>query len=306
MTHQSENRYVSDEERRDFLKALGVGGTIVVGSATLGEVRDAVAAESNAELASIGQAIESDLTGALDRGLLASQQAAFAEEVAALPAVLERGFPEDAPRDEFESVAQAGRPIYDHMVEVGFFESTTEHLPELNPEYLQTAVQSFVGSAALAEPFENIGLTDEEGVDLAAAVIADAEELATQHWIATDKIDRSELEYGETIPPVTRGAAGGALLWFEDLDLHLWQKKILLTEEILERAVGHGRAMSAGFHLMTEGARHVAEQSGQFSQEELAALLSVGFAIQAVSQTRLPEEVYWITEEMRKPRTAMD
>lgn len=306
MTHENTNRYVSDEDRRDFLQALGIGGSIAVGSATLGEVRNAVTAEPSAKMASIGQAVQADLTGTLDPDLLASQQAALAEEVRALPAILERGFPQREPRNEFESVAQSARPVYDHLVGVGFFGSTTEHLPELDPEYLQSAVQTFVGTAALTEPFEDLGLSGEEGVDLAATVIADAEELAAQHWIATDKIDRSAVGYGESIPPVTRGAAGGVLLWLEDLDLHLWQKKVLLTEEILERAVWHSRSMAAGFHLMIESARHIAEESGQLSETELTALLSVGIATQAVSQTRLPEEVYWITEGMRKPRTVTE
>lgn len=297
-----EKQIVTDEERREFLKALGIGGTVAVGSASLGEVRESLSSETNPELASIGQTIQSDLTGALNTGLLASQQATLAEEVRTLPVVMERGLPENEPRDEFKSVAQAGQPVYDHLTEVGFFESTTEHLPMLNMEYLQSAVQSFVGSAALTEPFESLGLTGEEGVDLVATVIADAEELATQHWIATDKIDRSEVEYGESIPSVTRGVAGGVLLWFNDLDLHMWQKKVLISEEILKQAVWHGRSMAAGFYLMAESARHIAEESGQLSETELAALLSVGFAIQAVSQTRLPEDVYWITEEMRKPK----
>lgn len=298
------HRHVSDEDRREFLKVLGVTGAVAAGSATLSEVRDAasVTTETAAELAPIGEAIRADLAGSLDAGLLTSQQTAFASTASALPAIVERGLPVDAPRKEFQQVAAEGRPVYDHLLEVGFFESTTEHLPEFTSAYIEESVRRFVDSEPLAAPLGVLGFTDQELVDLGATAIAHREDLGDRHWIATDELPREQMEIGAHIPPMTQGAAGGALLWFEDLDTHLWQQQVLLTDEILADTVWDARAMAAGVQLMTEGATRIAEGDAELAHDELAALLSSGFALQTIAQNLLVQDAYWITEEMRAPR----
>ncbi len=293
---------LTDEERREFMKALGVGSAVALGGATLDDVRESLDRETSAELAPVGQAIHADLSGALDSAALAEHQTAFAQEASALAGIAASGFPTDGPRDDFARVAEGGRPIYDHLGEVSFFESTTAHLPQFTPEYLQKSVEAFVGSEALAEPLEQLDLAGTEGVDLLGTVIANAEAISDYHWVATDQIPRDEIEIGEQIPPMTRGAAGGVLLWLEDLDNHLWQKRPLLTEEMLDAAAWHAQSMAAGFQLMTAGAKAIADESGALSDGELGALLSTGFAVQAIAQNLLPRDVYWVTEEMRAPR----
>jgi hypothetical protein len=302
MVYGRRSSKVTDEERRDFLKALGVGSAVAVGGVSLNEVRDTISAASTETLAPIGQSIKTDVAGELDGQLLASSQATFAEQATAVPSVVQRGFPTDGPRDDFAGVAAAGQPIYDHLGEVGFFESTTENLPEFTPEYLTQSVKAFVGSEQLAAPLTDIDLTTQESTDLVATVISNAQALSDYHWVATDQIPRGEIEIGEEIPPMTKGATGGVLLWLEDLDTHLWQKRTLLTDEILEAAAWHAQSMAAGFHLMSKGAKAIADESGALSDAELGALLSTGFAIQAISQNLLPQDVYWITEEMRSSR----
>lgn len=294
--------HVTDEERRDFLKALGVVGAVSVGGATLGDVRSEVAVETGGELPAVGQRIRDDLTGTLESGSIADGQAALVAAANELPAALDRGLPVEEPRNEFGAVATAGRPIYDHLEAAGFFESTTEHLPTFSPATLESAVQTFVGSEALSESLANGGLAETEGVDVLAEVVANAAELSDHHWIATDEIPRAEIEFGEYIPPMTQGAAGGALLWLEDLDHYLFTHQVLLTDAILSDAVWHGRSMATGFHLVAEGARAIAAEDAAYSDGELAALLSTGFAVQAIAQGLLPQDVYWIGEEMRDER----
>lgn len=292
---------IDDEQRRDVLKALGITGAIAAGGVTLEEAQEAMSAEASEELAPVGQAIQAELGGNLDAGLIAGQQAALTEAASALPAAAEQGLPEDEPREDFERIASAGWPVYEHLTEVGFFESTTEHLPEFTPETLTESVRTFVGSEALARPLEGMDFTDEKGVDLVSTVVANAQQLSDHHWVATEEIPRAQIEFGEAIPPMTMGAAGGVLLWLDDLDLHLWQNEVLLTEDILADATWYGQSMAAGFQLMSEGARVIAEDSGALSDSELGALLSTGFAVQAISQGLLPQDVYWVTEEMRDP-----
>ena len=300
MVLPNKRQYVDDDERREFLKALGVAGAVAAGGTGLTEVRDAMSANASAEIAAVGESISADLTGQIDAELIASQQSAVATAANELSAVPERGLPTDGPRHEFAAVEEAGRPIYDHLVEVGFFESTTEHLPAFEPTFLQSAVGAFVESEALSEPLAGMGFDDGAGVDLLTEVVANAEELSEHHWIATDEIPRAEIEFGEFIPTMTRGAAGGALLWLKDLDHHLFTHEVLLTDEIVADATWHGQSMAAGFQLMAEGAKALGD--GSVSGRDLTALLSTGFAVQAIAQGLLPQDAYWISEEMRAER----
>lgn len=303
MGHEHIEQGVTDEDRREFLKALGIAGTVGVGGMTLNEVRNVVSTTGAAEeLAPVGRAIKADLAGALDVGLIASQQEAFAEAVSALPAVVDEGLPGAEPREDFQAVADAGRPVYEHLQGAGFFESTTSHLPEFTPKYITQSAELFVGTESIAEPLKELGITDEVGLDLVVPVVNQADDISEHHWLATDMIPREQIEYGEHIPAMTSAAAGGSLLWLEDLDLHLWQDKILISDEILNNAVWDTQGMAAGFHLMAEGAKVIGEESDELSNEALGALLSTSFAMQTIAQWMLIQDAYWITEEMRAPR----
>lgn len=290
---------IQDEDRRDLLKTLGIVGTVAVGSATLSDLQSVTSPTESEELAPVGQAIQSEMGGAIDSDLIATQQAELRSAAADLDTVVERGFPTEGPRHEFGPIAEAGRPIYDHLGDVGFFESTTEILPHFNSQFLQNTIATFASSEPLTTTLEETGVNEGAGVDLLAEVVVNSEALRQKHWVATDSITREEVEIGEYIPPMTMGAAGGALLWLEDLDKHLWQKRVILSDQILTDAVWHGKSMAAGFYLMSEGARIIGAEEAMLSESELGALLSTGFAVQAISQGLLPQDVYWVTEEMR-------
>lgn len=293
---------ITDEDRRDLLKALGIVGTVAAGGLTLEEIHQATAtsaAVETEELALIGETVHAELAGSVDASLLASQQDALASSTGALASSLDQGFPADAPREEFAAVAAAGRPVYDHLDDIGFFTSTTQAIPEFDPSFLETAVQGFVASDALTSALESIDFGGTAGVDLITTVVANAEELSHHHWVATDKIDRSQIEFGDAIPAMTKGASGGVLLWLEDLDGHLWRQANILTEEIHADAVWHAQSMAAGFYLIAEGAKALAGDENGYGDDELGALLSTGFAVQAIAQGLLPQDVYWVTDEMR-------
>lgn len=297
---------VSDEERREFLKVLGVTGTVAAGGATLEELNGEITTGAAAELAPVGQAIRSDLTGELDTALVAEQQAALTAGVNELPASLEHGLPGEAatePRAEFSRVAAAGMPVYEHLRDVGFFASAAEHLPAFNLESLGSAVETFVGSETLVEMADGIGTGEQQGADLLATVIGNAEQLEDYHWIATEDLPGGASSIGESFPSAPQAAAGGALLWLDDIDQHLYQKSVFLTEQIHADAVWHGESMATGFYLMGEAATLIGEESGAVSDAELGALLTTGFAIQAITQGLLPQDVYWVTEQMRAPRS---
>ncbi|WP_435179082.1 twin-arginine translocation signal domain-containing protein [Halorussus sp. AFM4] len=318
MVHGHRERSISDEQRREFLKALGVGGAVAAGGATLDDVREAVGTGASDELASVGEAIRSDLAGELDADLLASGHEDVAAAASGLTAVPDRGLPgmDEGPREEFAAVAEAARPVYDHLAEVGFFESTTERLPEFTPSYIEDSVRRFVVSEGLAGSLSDLGFDQAELVDLLATTVAHRERIGDRHWVSTDELPREQMEFAEYVPPMTRAAAGGVLLWLEDLDEHVWTNAVLITDDILADATWDARAMAAGFDLMVDGARRVAESEAQgaaasraegprgeaTSDDELAGLLSSGFALQAIAQNLLPEDAYWIDEEARAER----
>lgn len=303
MANKYVNKHVTNEERREFLKALGVAGALGAGGITLNEVREEMASiPSDSGLTSVGAGIRADLTGELDAGLLTSGATAFADAAKGLPVAVDRGLPSESVRNEFGAVAAAGQPVYAHLTETDFFEVTTEHLPTFTPDFLQTTVQSFVGSAVLAEPVSRIGLTGTAATDMIATVIANSDRITDYHWVASESVSREELEDIAYIPPMTQGAAGGALLWLDDLDQYLWQAEVLLTDDILSDAVWHSQSMAAGFALMNKAATAVATDDDELTDEQLGAVLVTGVAVQTIAQTLLPTDVYWVTNEMRAPK----
>jgi hypothetical protein len=300
---------VGDEERRAFLKALGVSGAVAAGSATLDDVREATSPPATDEVQPVGDAIADDLTGELDAELIARHQSELAERTGALTAVLDRGVPADGPREEFGRVAAAARPIYDHLLGAGFFESATEHLPAFDAEYVEASVRRAVATDALPDALAESGFAEREQVDLLATVVNHRRRLGERHWVQTDRLPRERMTIGEHVPTMTGAAAGGALLWLDDLDEHLWSQQVLLTDDALADAVWEARAMAAGLQLMAEGARAVGSEDSALSGAERPALsgadrtavLVGGFALQAIAQNLLPEDVYWLSEERRAP-----
>lgn len=302
MGYEYTRQEVTDEDRREFLKVLGITGTAAVGGMTVSELRGELSAGSAEELASTGEAIEADLTGSLNADLIATQQAEFVTQASSIPAVIDEGLPTGEPRNDFAAVAEAGQPVYDHLSDVGFFESTTNHMPEFTPESLVASVEQFITSEQLAETLVPVGFDAREMVDLFVAIVDGRHVLSNQLWLATDEIPQEQIRGGEHIAPMTKQAAGGVLLWLNDLDLHLSDQSVLITDEILADATWNAHAMAAGFQMMTEGAKEIAEGSGRLSNSELGSLFATGFSLQTMAQYLLPHDAYWITEEMRAPR----
>lgn len=300
MTHIDNT--ADDASRRELLKLLGLTGTAAAGGVTLEQLSEAATAPTEDELAPTGQAINAELSESIDADLVASYQTDLVEAASPLPAVAERGLPEGAPRNDFGAVAAAQRAIYDHLVEAGFFEATTEQLPNFTVEYLESNVRTFASSEALVAPLAAMGFEGEAGVDLLATVVGNTQRIIDHHWIATDELPRERIELGDFVPPMTQAAAGGGMLWMDDLDLHLWQDKVLIDDEILADTIWHAQSIAAGFQLMAEGAKAVGREGAAFTDSELTALLTTGFAVQAISQSLLKKDSYWITEEMRASR----
>lgn len=298
--------WVTEGGRRKFLKTLGVA---TVAGATLSEVTledlsETVTVEDADRLGSMGAAIKSDVGEALDGELLRDETAALATQIERVPSLRAAGVPDSAEGHYGELVEPAWR-IEEHLAEVGLFESAEEHFPTFTPSHIASTTQKLVRTNALASLLADIGFGERERTDLAARVVNDQEYLA--QWVPVE-VYPDEL-YGpgddavdpETVAPLHRRAAGGALLWIDGLDKHLWQYEVLVTDEILDHAARDVKAMLGGFYLLSHAVNALVR--GGISDEMLSAVITGATGIMIVSQNEFAVNVARITDEMRAPRT---
>ncbi|NEU55407.1 hypothetical protein [Halorussus sp. MSC15.2] len=307
---QGEQPYsrISDEERRKFLKVLGVASAAATGGSaiddvTLGDLRDLVAVESAGEFARRGEAIRNDLSGSLDAELLATEMAGVADAIADLSAVRAAGVPDRGEELYAELTTPAWR-IDDHLTEVGFYASAEANLPRFTSEHIERMTKQLVHTASLAETLSEVGFGEHEQTALVANVVSQADRLAL--WEPTWVLEEAPVEEvnPDYVSPLQKRAASGALLWIDGLDKHLRQNQVLLTDELLDDGIADVRAMLGGFYLLSAAADRLGR--GEISDEELTALVSGSTAMLIASQTDLQYDLVRITDEMRAPRTGGD
>lgn len=262
------------------------------------ELSGAVERRPDSGLDSMGRAIRGDLSGRLDASLLESGRDDVASQIRRLPEVREAGIP-DEPRGLYQAVAEPGWRVYDHLADVGFFESVEEHLPRFTPEHIAHTARELILADALQEDLGEVGFDDREQVALLTSVVNDNTRLA--RWVPTGEIPAERVEFDVSyVPPLHQRAVGGALLWLRDLDRHLWQDRVLMTDEILDDAARHTKAMLGGLYVVATAASDVA--TGQtLTDGQLTAALTAGAAVAIVGQEELMNDVYYIDDEMRAP-----
>jgi hypothetical protein len=290
------------EDRARLAESLGISEPSTGDRLTFEELRRTIDRETDPEFASMGESIRSDLTGRLDAGLLEEELSNLLTQINRLPEVREAGIPEGEAEPErlYREVVEPGWRIYDHLVESGFFESVEANLPRFTPEHIERTAHGLIGADPLAATLEECGFDEHEKTVLVMNVVNNNNRLA--RWTPTKDIPE-EVEFNvEDVPPLQQRAMGGTLLWVKNLDVHLWQKRILITDEILDDGYWDIKAMLGGLYVMALAAHEIAE-GGSLSDEELAAALSASTAIQITNQEEIVKDMFWITEEMRKPST---
>ena len=292
---------IDQEDRRQFLKVVGLTGAVAAGSEfTLSDLRGEVEGETAGELAAMGEAIRSDLVGTLDAGLLGSELASLEGQIERLPELRAMGVPAEN-STEYQALAEPGWAIHEHLVEVGFFESVEEHLPEFTPEHIGATAREFINTAALASALAELGYSEEELTSTVVNVVNNKERLAM--WVPTKNIPAGVEGFDPAnIAPLHQRASAGVLLWTDYLDTYLWQNEVLLTDTILDNNYGDLKQMYAGLHLLASAAEDLAG-SQELSDAQLTAALSAGAAMMIVGQEDLTNDVMRITDEMRAPRT---
>lgn len=311
MTTEYTESGLSDDERRDFLKVLGVAGAVATGGTaleevTLSDLREAVAVESTGEFARRGEAIRNGLTGELNAELLGAEMAGIADAIDRLPEVRAAGIPGRG-EELYGELTNAAWRIDEHLSEVGFYASTEANLPRFGPDHIEAMSKQLVQTEALEVALSEVGFGEREQTELVANVVRQSDHLAmwqpTWGYEAVEGGDEFEIN-PEYVPPLHERAAAGALLWIDGLDEHLRQKRVLITDRMLDDGIADVRAMLGGFYLLSDAAERLGR--GDVSDAELTALVSGSTAILIAGQTDLQYDLVRITDEMRAPRTGGD
>lgn len=290
-----------------LIENLGADGSIADEELTLDTLRTAIEGDVDEEFASMGEAIRSDLEGTLDVELLESVLSDLETEIERLPEVQEAGIPggEREPERLYRELIEPAWRMYEHLVDVGFFESVDVNAPRFSSENIRNTAHGLVEADPLTSELESVGFDEQEQLRLMASVVNSDRELA--RWVPTNEIpDEVEFEV-DFVPPLHQRAAGGALLWIRTLDVHLWQKQILITDEILDDGYRDVKAMLGGLYLLTRAAHEIGiGEESSLTDGQLMAALTASAAILILNQEALCHDVFYITEDMRAPPEARE
>lgn len=285
------------EDHRELANNLGVEEA-ADDQVTFQQLSGAVKAETDPSFASMGEAIRGDLSGRLDADLLETERANIAAQLGRLEEVREVGVP-DGPDGPYSEVAEPVRRVYDHLVEVGFFESLEENLPRFTADHIAQTARELILADPLTTGLDEVGFDEREKVALLMNVVNNNDRLA--RWVPTAEIPAERVEFDvSNVPPLHQRAVGGGLLWIENLDKHLWHQEVLITDRILDDAAWNVKALLGGLYVVTTAALDVAT-GDTLSDGQLTAALTAGAAISIISQEDLMRDAHYITDEMRAP-----
>lgn len=296
---------VTSEDRRELADFLGASATTTRERLTLTEIRKAIDSETDPEFASMGETVRTDLTGKLDADLLSEELTTMEMQIGRLPEVREIGIPngEKKPDTLYRELIEPGWRVYEHLVDIGFFESVEANLPRFTPELIEQTAHELIQTEPLTAALTECGFAEREKLVLMMNVVNN--NIRLSRWIPTKEIPDSVEFDVEHVPPVHQRAAGGALLWINALDDHLWQKEVLITEKILDDGHWHIKAMLGGLYVMTMAAREIAgEGDRSLTDAQVTAALTASTAMMIVNQEEVLKDMFWITEEMRAPSKA--
>lgn len=289
---------ITTEDQRDLIRNLGVERLRGAESVTLQELGGEISSRTDPAFASMGESIRRNLSDSLDADLLKTELTNTATEITRLPKIRAAGIPNESGHS-YRAAAAPGWRAYEHLVEVGFFESVEESLPRFTPEYIAHTARELILADPLQSELGEVGFDEREKIALLMNVVNNNTRLA--RWVPTREIPE-DVEFDlSSVPPLHQRAVGGALLWIRDLDGHLWRNEVLVTDEILDDAVWRAKALLGGLYVVLMAARDIADED-QLSDGQLTAALTAGAAIDIISQEELMREVYYITDEMRTPR----
>ena len=296
---------VTAEDQRELVENLGVRRSATSERPTLAELREVIDAETDPEFASMGEAIQKDLSGELNRDLIEKELPKMAAQLDRLPAVHDAGIPEGErePEELYRELVEPGWRVYEHLVDVGFFESVEANLPRFTPEHIEHTANELIRAEPLTAALDEIGFDEREQTVLMMNVVNNNTRLA--QWVPTKDIPEGVEFDVSNVPPLHQRAMGGSLLWINALDVHLWQKRVLITDEIIDDGYWHIKAMLGGLYVMAMAASGIAaNENGSLTDAQVTAALTASTAMLIINQDGIMQTMFRITEEMRAPSDA--
>lgn len=295
------DQYIDENERRDFLKALGVAGSVGVGGKfTLESIQSATTAGGAAELESMGKALRQDLSGSLTASVLSAGSAGVADQLDRIPEIAAMGIPEEV-GTAYSELAEPGWAINEHLLEVGFYSTAEQHLEPFTASHVAESAKSVISSGTLSGLLAEVGFDASERTALMMSVVNNNAHLSK--WMPIelypDELTGEELR-PEFVPPVHHRAAEGSLHWLDGLDNWLWQNGVLLTDDLVSKGVSDIKAMLGGLYLFGAATEQLAR--GKISDKELSALLTAGSATMIMGQEHLADDMIRISDTERAPR----
>jgi hypothetical protein len=256
------------------------------------DISQPVAQDAKDELAAAGEALAAAVGPTVDGSSLSADATATAEGLSAITEIAHDDLT-PALEAQYRDVAASADAVVSHLVSAEFFAAVDEELPPFDADFLGDCLVHGLHSAEAddATVFETAGVAD----DLA--------DLVSEAHAHTDEIEenvRWEPDKPEKVSPMTtRGVTEGTVDWLDDLGRHLWMSEVLLSEEMLADASTHTRGLGSALLLVAHGASGLADDDT--APEDAVAEVVAGIALQTYHHRRIPEDLSWITDEMRAP-----
>lgn len=293
------------DQQQQLASTLGVNRPTNDQELTVDRLQEQIDDATDEEFVSMGDAIRNDLSSQLDTTLLEENLPKIARQLSRLPEVRETGIPggPSGPESVYRELVKPAWHVYHHLESIGFFESVEENLPGFTPGHIETTARELISAEPLISALANCGFDDREQMVLMMNVANNDTRLS--RWTPTREIPEGVEFNVDYVPPLHQRAMGGALLWIQALDDHLWRKEILITETILDDVRWDTKAMLGGLYLMALAAHDIATKTeNPLTDAQLTATLTASTAVMIVNQEELMQDAFWITEEKRKPSKA--
>ncbi|PSP99588.1 hypothetical protein BRC94_07030 [Halobacteriales archaeon QS_5_70_17] len=255
----------------------------------VGSVNDPLSEDAKGRLTDAGDELADEIRTEVDGAALSDAAGDMAQALANVSSLTHEDLSPTL-ETEYETVAARANDLVSNLILADFFETADEVLPPFDPDFLEDCLAHAVGTAEM-EPFETAGVGSE---------LPEFVDEALSHTEAIEQNVRWEPEKPNKVSPMTtRGATEGVVDWLDDLGRHLWMSEVLLSEQMLEDAETHTRAMGSALLLLAQGVAGL--DHDESNPEDDVARIVGGIALHTHHQRRLPEDLSWITDEMRAP-----
>lgn len=293
------------DQQQELASTLGVSRPTRNQKLTVDRLQQQIDSVTDEEFVSRGDAIRNDLSSQLDTTLLEENLSKIAKQFSRLPEVREAGIPggQSSPERVYQELVEPAWQVYHHLEAIGFFESVEANLPGFTPSHIETTARELISAEPLIGALADCKFDDHEQMILMMNVANNDTRLS--RWTPTREIPEGVEFNVDYVPPLHQRAMGGALLWIQALDDHLWRKEILITEAILDDVHWDTKAVLGGLYLMAIAAHDIATDTEKpLTDAQLTAALTASTAVMIVNQEELMQDAFWITEEKRKPSKA--